>query len=110
MFIVIIVLVVRILPRHPVLTEHRELHIKNVVVEKHHLASVINVRLIIARILVRVVHMNQVQIVVMAHPVRHIKHAVVVQVTIPQLVTLVTHLRILTTIIVRPVISVAPEW
>ena len=109
MFIVIIVLVVRIHMHHLVLTEHRERFLKYVVVVRL-LEHVINVRLIIAHILVRAGHMNQVQIVVMAHPVLHIKNVDVEQVTLPRLVILVTHLRILTTIIVRPVISVAPEW
>jgi len=68
MFIVIIVLVVRILPRHLVLMEHRERFLKYVVVVRL-LEHVINVRRIIAHILVRADLIPQVRLVVMVWPV-----------------------------------------
>ena len=107
-FIVILARAVHIRLLIVVLMERRERFLRYVVVVQHR-ERVINVRRIIAHILVRVGLIPRVRLVVMGHRVRHIKLADVVQVTIPQLVTLVTHLRILTTIIVT-ILRVHREW
>jgi hypothetical protein len=107
MFTVILARVVRTHILHLVLMERREQFLRYAVVGRHQ-AHVINVRRIIAHILVRAGHMSPVRLAVMAHQVQHIKPADVEQ-QILRLVTLVTRLRILTTIIVT-ILQVHPEW
>ena len=107
-FIVILARAVHIRLLIVVLMEHRERFLRYVVAGQHP-ERVINVRRIIVHILVRVGLIPRVRLAAMGHRVRHIKLADVVQVTIPQLVTLVKNLRIITVTIVT-ILLVHREW
>ena len=107
-FIVILARAVHIRLLIVVLMEHRERFLRYVVAVQHQ-ERVINVRLIIAHILVRVGLIPRVRLVVMGHRARPIKLADVVQVTIPQLVMFVKNHRILTVTIVT-ILRVHREW
>ena len=106
-FIVILARAVHTRILHLVLMERRERFLRYVVVVQHR-ERVINVRRIIAHILVRVGLIPRVRLAAMGHRVRHIKLADAVQ-QILRLVTLVTHLRILTVTIVT-ILVVHREW